>query len=105
MGPFIVLAATLALTWLLFILPQQRRIKAHQALVATLDVGDEVMTSSGIYGTITALDDETAAIEVAADTVLRFAKGAVARRVSEEGDVTATSTTDTSTTDTSITGT
>lgn len=87
MGPIIVLAVTLGLTWLLFILPQQRRIRAHQAVVARLQVGDEVMTTSGMYGTITALDDETASLEIAPGTTVRFARGAVARLLGEEQDI------------------
>ena len=86
MGPIIVLAATLGLTWLLFILPQQRRIKAHQAVVASLAIGDEVMTTSGMYGTVTALDDETATIEIAPGTLVRFARGAVAQRLEDEDE-------------------
>ena len=86
MGPIIVLAATLGLTWLLFILPQQRRIKAHRAVVASLQVGDEVMTTSGIYGTVTALDDESATLEIAPNTPVRFARGAVAQRFDDESE-------------------
>ena len=58
---------------LLFLLPvivlvllmrqQQRRLRQHQALVASIEVGDEVVTTSGIFGTITSLDDETAQLE------------------------------------------
>lgn len=86
MGPVIVLAVTLGLTWLLFILPQQRRIRAHQAVIARLEVGDEVMTTSGLFGTIVALDDETVSLEIAPGTVARFARGAVARLVTDDAD-------------------
>jgi preprotein translocase YajC subunit len=44
--------------WAIVILPQQRRMRAHRALVSVLQEGDEVMTTSGILGTITAIDDE-----------------------------------------------
>ena len=44
MGPFLLLAGTFLLMWVLFILPQQRRLRAHQAVVRSLQVGDEVMT-------------------------------------------------------------
>jgi preprotein translocase subunit YajC len=84
MGPVIVLAVTLGLTWLLFILPQQRRVRAHQATVARLQVGDDVMTTSGLYGTVMALDEQTASIEIASGTVVRFARGAVAQIVDDE---------------------
>ncbi len=83
MGAIIVVAITFVMMWVLFILPQQKRVKAHQALVARLEVGDEVMTSTGMYGTITELDDEVVSLEIAAGTVARFARGAVAERLAE----------------------
>lgn len=84
MGPLILLAVTFLLMWVLFILPQQRRLKAHQAVVATLEVGDEVMATSGLYGTIARLDDDVVHLEVAPGTVVRLARGAVARKVGDE---------------------
>ena len=84
MPALILLAVTFLLMWVLFIFPQQRRLKAHQALVARLEVGDEVMTTSGLFGTITELEDEVVHLEVAAGTVVRLARGAVARRIGEE---------------------
>jgi preprotein translocase subunit YajC len=72
---------------LLFLLPvivlvllmrqQQRRLRQHQALVASIEVGDEVITTSGIFGTITSLDDETAQLEVAPGLALKVSKRAI----------------------------
>jgi len=87
MGPLLVLVISLGAMWLLFILPQQRRVRAHQALVAQLGAGDEVMLTSGIHGRITALDDQVVHLEVAPGVVLRVARGAVARRVGDEPEV------------------
>lgn len=84
MGALILLAVTFLLMWVLFILPQQRRVKAHQALVARLQVGDEVMTTSGFYGRIVAVEDADIRLELAPGTVVRIARGAVARRLGEE---------------------
>ena len=84
MGALILLAVTFLLMWVLFILPQQRRLKAHQALVARLEVGDEVMATSGFYGTVTELHDDVVHLELAPGTVVRIARGAVARRLGEE---------------------
>jgi len=69
---------------LLIVRPQRRQMAAHRALVASLRVGDEVITSGGIYGTIRSLDDGTVDLEVAAGTVLRVARGAIAQRVEPE---------------------
>jgi preprotein translocase subunit YajC len=87
MSALILLAVTFLLMWVLFILPQQRRLKAHQALVARLEVGDEVMATSGFYGTVTELDDDVVHLELAPGTVVRIARGAVARRFVEEAAV------------------
>ena len=69
--------------WVIVILPQQRRMRAHQALVAVLEEGDEVMTTSGIIGTITAIDDEVLHLEVAPRVTLRIVRAAIAQRMNE----------------------
>ena len=69
--------------WAIVILPQQRRMRAHKALVSVLEEGDEVMTTSGILGTITALDDEVLHLEVAPGVTLRIVRAAIARRMNE----------------------
>jgi preprotein translocase subunit YajC len=84
MEPLIVLAVTFGLMWVLFILPRQRQLRAHQRLVAELAVGDDVVTGGGIYGTITELEPEAVRIEVADGVVLRVARAAVLRRVVDE---------------------
>ena len=45
-----------------------------------MEVGDEVITAGGIYGTVRALDDDTLEIEVARGIVLTLAGEAIARR-------------------------
>lgn len=66
---------------LLIVRPQRRQMAAHRALVATLRIGDDVVTSGGIYGTIQSLDDEAVELEVSPGIVLRVARGAIAQRV------------------------
>ena len=63
----------------LLIRPQQKRVREQQTLVRETEVGDEVMTSSGIYGIVTELEDDTLLIEVAEGIEMRMARGAVSR--------------------------
>lgn len=86
--------------WAIVILPQQRRMRAHQALVSVLKEGDEVMTTSGILGTITAMDDEVLHLEVAPGIRLRIVRAAIARRMNDEPDAPATETETTESSDT-----
>lgn len=75
-----------AVIYFLFIRPQQRQVRQHQELVSHLEVGDEIITSAGIYGSITALDDETMSVEVADGVVLTMARRAVAEVAVDEVD-------------------
>ena len=64
--------------YLLLIRPQKKRVKAQEALVRSLAVGDQVLTIAGIFGEIVALDDETAQIETTPGTILRCRRNAIA---------------------------
>jgi preprotein translocase subunit YajC len=81
---FLPIIGVFALMWFLLIRPQQQRVRRHQAVVASLAVGDEVVTVGGICGRIVALDDELASVEVAPGVTLRVLRGAVNGRVPTE---------------------
>lgn len=66
-----------AVVYFLLIRPQQRQARQHSQLVATLEVGDEVLTGSGIYGTITDIDGDDISVEIADGVEVRMAKRAV----------------------------
>jgi preprotein translocase subunit YajC len=69
--------------YFLFIRPQQRRNRDLQAMQSRLGQGDEVMTGSGMYGTVTDIDEAngTVDIEVSPEVVITFARGAIAKVV------------------------
>ncbi|MGH9032467.1 MAG: preprotein translocase subunit YajC [Acidimicrobiia bacterium] len=68
--------------FLLVVRPQRRQLAAHRALVASLEVGDEIISSGGIHGTIRAIDDDDVLrLEIADGVVVRLARRAVASRV------------------------
>jgi preprotein translocase subunit YajC len=73
--------------FLLVVRPQRRQLAAHRALVASLEVGDEIISSGGIHGTIRAIDDEVLQLEIADAVVVRLARRAVASRVEAPGEV------------------
>lgn len=77
----IVFLILFVLMWVVLIVPRQRELKRHQALMTQLAVGDEVMLGSGVYGTITRLEGEIAHLEVAPGVELKVAKRAVAAKV------------------------
>jgi preprotein translocase subunit YajC len=77
--------------YFLLIRPQRNRQRAQQALVASLEVGDDVMTSGGIFGTIVDIDDDegTVTVEIAPGTRIRMLRQGISQRFVEdeyEGD-------------------
>ena len=78
---FIPLLVMLAAVYALLILPQQRRAKAHRAMLGGLDVGDEVLTASGMYGTIAEFDGETVFLAVNDGMEIKVTKSSIAEVV------------------------
>ena len=67
--------------YFLLIRPQRRRQREQAALTASIEVGDEVMTTTGIYGFVTAFEGDIAWLEVDNDVQIRITRAAIARRV------------------------
>lgn len=65
MSGFILPIILFAALYLLLIRPQQKKLKAQQALVNSATAGDRVMLSSGIFGTITEVVDTACYVELA----------------------------------------
>jgi preprotein translocase subunit YajC len=83
MAALVSLVLMLGLLWLLLVRPQQRQVRARQAVVRSLQVGDEVVTAGGIFGTIVGLTDTEVELEVTPTTVLRVMRGAINRKADE----------------------
>ena len=65
------------------IIPQRKQRQRHAEMLRKIDVGDEVLTTGGIVGTITHVEDDLYHLEVDTDVVIRVSKGAIARNMAE----------------------
>jgi len=81
---YLLILLLLAALWLLLIRPAQRRQKAQQQLLSAVDVGDEIVTAGGLYGTVKALEDDDLRLEIAPGVEVRVARRAVARIIPDE---------------------
>ena len=72
--PFIMLLAFFLFVYFVTIRPQQKRKKEHDALVASLQKGDEVMTSSGLVGEIEAVKDIYVSIRLGDNVTINMQK-------------------------------
>ena len=63
--------------YFLVIRPQQKQRKKHVEFLGSLKKGDEVVTSSGIIGTIASINDKTVSIEIAENVKIKVLRGTV----------------------------
>jgi preprotein translocase subunit YajC len=72
--------------YFLLIRPQQRRVRAQQTLQRSIEEGDEVLTTSGIYATVLEIDDDegTVVLEIAPGMNIKAVRGAIAQRITED---------------------
>ena len=65
--------------WLLIFRPQQKRMKAQQAMLSAITRGDTVVTTGGIVGKVTkAVDGEDLEVEIAQGTRVKIVRGMIA---------------------------
>jgi preprotein translocase subunit YajC len=61
----IVMVLLLVVMYVLMIRPQRQRQQAHQTTIEGAGVGDDILTTGGIYGTITDAEDDDIVVEIA----------------------------------------
>ncbi len=72
--------------YVFLIMPQRRAQRAQKELLNKLTPGTEVITTGGLHGTVTEIeDDDTVLLEVAEDTEVRVARSAIVRTVTPAG--------------------
>lgn len=81
----IILLVLMGALYAFMIVPQQRRMRAHQELIRSLREGDVVVTNSGIHGAVAEVEGQVVWLEVAPEVELKIAIGSIAERL-EEGD-------------------
>ncbi len=80
---FLPMVVIFALFWLLLIRPQQKKMKLHNQMLASLEKGAEVLTNGGIVGKIAKLDDQFVELEVANGVVMTFQRSAITGKINK----------------------
>ncbi|WP_139978671.1 preprotein translocase subunit YajC [Nocardioides litoris] len=75
--PPLLLVGMLLVFWLLVVRPGVRRERERRAMQTALVAGDRIVLTSGFFGTVVALHDDRAEVELAPGTVVTVALGAV----------------------------
>ena len=78
-GQLIPLILIFAIMYFLLIRPQQKKLKEHQAMVAALRRGDQVITQGGVIGKVTKVKDEgEVEVEIASGVSVRVVRSSIA---------------------------
>ena len=74
---FLPLIVVFILFWFLILRPQQRKMKQHNAMLASLGKGAKVLTSGGLVGKITKVEDGFIDLEIAPSVVVTLQRSAI----------------------------
>jgi preprotein translocase subunit YajC len=84
-GLSLLLPLLLVVPFFLMIRSQRKRTRQQQMLQQSVEVGDEIMTTSGIFGTIVDEDEDegTIMLEIAPGTTIKMVRAGISRRLGE----------------------
>lgn len=81
--PMILLFAAM---YFLMIAPQRKKQKAHEAMLKALGAGDEIVTTGGIFGVITAVKEDRFIVRISEGTKIEIGKAFVTQVVKKSGE-------------------
>ena len=79
MVPFLLI---FVIFYFVLIRPQQKRVREHNQFVSSLKKGDEVITESGLFGTVVGLDESSVVLKVADNVKVKYLRSKVSGRQS-----------------------
>lgn len=77
LGSLLLLLVLVGVFWLVAVRPAKKRQAAQAALVASLQVGSQIVTTSGLHAKVLELDDDSMKLEIAPGVVVTWARAAV----------------------------
>jgi len=84
MMSFLPIILIFVIFYFLLIRPQQKRAKEHRTLLSNLKLGDQVLTSGGIYGRVTGLRDDVVTVEISDKVRVKVNRGNIAGVVKQD---------------------
>ena len=72
---FIPLILMFVIFYFLLIRPQQKKAKEHREMIGSLKKGDRIITTGGLYGRITGMDDATLTVEISDKVRVKISRG------------------------------
>ncbi len=86
----IVMVLLLVVMYVLMIRPQRQKQQEHQTMIDRCGVGDDVLTTGGIYGTVTKAEGDDIVVEIAEGLNVHMTRRGIAAVLPPESDEDAT---------------
>ena len=84
LGAFVPLILMFAIFYFLLIRPQQKKAKAHRALLSSIKKGDRVISSGGLHGLVTGLTDDVVTMEISPKVRVKVSRGSISGVIRKE---------------------
>jgi preprotein translocase subunit YajC len=78
LGAFVPLILMFAIFYFLLIRPQQKKAKQHKEMIASVKKGDQVISSGGLYGVVTGVQDDVVTMEIAPKVRVKVSRASIA---------------------------
>ncbi len=82
----IVMVLLLGVMYVLMIRPQRKRQQDHQTMIDSCGVGEDVLTTGGIYGTVTRAEGDDLVVEIADGVTVHMTRRGIAAVLPPEDD-------------------
>jgi len=82
----IMFGAIFLIFYFMIIRPQQKKSKDRAKLLSNLEKGDKVVTSGGIHGIISGLDEKTCLLQVSDNLKIKVERSAIGTVISKKGE-------------------
>ena len=82
----IMFGAIFLIFYFMIIRPQQKKAKQREKLLSNLEKGDKVVTSGGIHGIISGLDEKTCLLQVSDNLKIKVERSAIGTVISKKGE-------------------
>jgi len=82
----IMFGAIFLIFYFMIIRPQQKKAKERQKLLSNLEKGDKVVTSGGIHGIISGIDEKTVLLQISDTVKMKVDRSAIGQVIAKKGE-------------------
>ena len=83
---FLMMGLIFVIFYFVLLRPQQKQAKQHREMIAALKKGDKIVSTGGLYGTVTGLTDDVVTMEIAPKVRVKISRASISKVIKKEGN-------------------